>query len=439
MINTAQRIVNGQLVYAAGDPNTSIWFLLSLFRKGAEINAQNEEGDTALHRSLTLKHSELAEFLISKEPDFALQNNKNQTALDIAKIHHHDHLIYNMTIATKAAQFTYKDLKLMMGVKYNFLAKVIEAVEEGADINMCDPNGTNSLHIASYNGQLDILQYLLSLKDKINLNLLDLHRASPIHYCLMQETKEVFDEVSYLLISSGSNIRINADDDIPALYKLSMRGYTKALSAVTNISEINHKIAAVNNNTMLHGAILGEKLSSVILLVMRSADPNIRNSDGHSSIDIAQGKSMDIHYFLTSYMTKFIGSIIKGDKKSIEKYIAKDFDPNVIFFHNQTPLNIAVENNQLEIAEIFLKHNASFVTNDFGQHPFKLSSERQNCAMTKLLLEHSLHQNEEYFYERSISEHFEACGLNKLSGSILLEKSYMEYFSDIEQPILDRL
>jgi hypothetical protein len=51
--------------------------------------------------------------------------------------------------------------------------------------------------------------------------------------------------------------------------------------------------------------------------------------------------------------------------------------------------------------------------------------------MTELLLEHSLHQDEECFYERSIRDHFEACGLNKLANKILLEKSYMEYFPDI--------
>lgn len=434
MITNAQKIINGKLVYAAGDPNTSVWFLLSLFKEGADINAQDKEGDTALHRSLTLKRSELAEFLISKNPNFALKNNKNQTALDIAKIHHHDHLIYNMTIATKAAQLTNTDIKLMLGAKYGFLKQVIEAVEEGADVNMCDKNGTNSLHLVSSNGKIEILKYLLSLKNKINLTPLDLNHASPIHYCLMQNPREIFDEASYLLISSGSNIRINANDDIPALYKLSMRGYNKALSAVNNITEINHRIDSVNNNTMLHGAIVGGKLSTVILLIMRGANPKIRNSDGDNSIDMARVTSEDIDYFLNSHMTRFIQAIIKGDKNSIEKYIAKDFDPSAIFFHNQTPLNIAVEHNQLEIAEILLNHNVSFITNDFGQHPFKLSSERQNCAMTKLLLEHSLYQNEEYFYERSISEHFETCGLNQLAGRILLEKSYMEYFPDTYFP-----
>jgi ankyrin repeat protein len=334
MITDTQRIINGRLVYAAGDPNSSIWFLSSLLKEGADINAQNEEGYTALHRSLTLKRTELAEFLISKKPNFALQNNNNQTALDIAKIHHHDHLIYNLTIATKAAQVNHKDLQFMMGVKYGFLQKVIEAAEEGADVNMCDLNGTTSLHIASHTGQIEILKYLLSLKDKINLTPLDLHHASPIHYCLMQDNQGIFDEISYLLISSGSNIRINADDDIPALYKLSMRGYNKALAAVTNITEINHKIASVNNNTMLHGAIIGGQFSTVILLVMRGADPAVRNSDGHSSTDIAQSISADIHYFLTSHMSRFIKSIIKGDKNSIEKYIAKDFDPTAIFFYD---------------------------------------------------------------------------------------------------------
>lgn len=55
-----------------------------LIQAGAEINATDQDGNTALHWAVARRCTELCAFLLSKGANPAIKNNKNETALDWA-------------------------------------------------------------------------------------------------------------------------------------------------------------------------------------------------------------------------------------------------------------------------------------------------------------------------------------------------------------------
>jgi len=57
-------------------------FLLS---RGAHVNGQDEEGDTALFYAVREDHAALVRFLIEKGANPEIKNNEGLTALDIAE------------------------------------------------------------------------------------------------------------------------------------------------------------------------------------------------------------------------------------------------------------------------------------------------------------------------------------------------------------------
>ena len=57
-----------------------------LLEQGADVNARNEDGGTALHGAAFLGHSKLVQLLIENGINIMAQNSRGITAADLAKM-----------------------------------------------------------------------------------------------------------------------------------------------------------------------------------------------------------------------------------------------------------------------------------------------------------------------------------------------------------------
>ncbi len=108
-----------------------------LLNKGADVNAVNKWGNTPLTYASAYSNKEVIEFLIRKGADINTKNEKWETSLIIA-----------------SEKNSYEVIRLL--------------IEKGADLNVEDKNGNTPLINACKNGKVEIVEMLINAGADIN-------------------------------------------------------------------------------------------------------------------------------------------------------------------------------------------------------------------------------------------------------------------------------
>ncbi|HRI77308.1 MAG TPA: ankyrin repeat domain-containing protein [Alphaproteobacteria bacterium] len=79
-----QRIVNDEM-FTALEANDFAERMTLCFKKGADINARNGDGQTALMRAVWQESTARVRFLLRYQPNLLLKDNSNRTVFDLNK------------------------------------------------------------------------------------------------------------------------------------------------------------------------------------------------------------------------------------------------------------------------------------------------------------------------------------------------------------------
>jgi len=71
------------LIWAAGSGNSEA--VAYLLQQGADINAQDQDGTTALMEAVDVREPEVVKVLVARGADVSLKNKSGKTARDIAR------------------------------------------------------------------------------------------------------------------------------------------------------------------------------------------------------------------------------------------------------------------------------------------------------------------------------------------------------------------
>lgn len=231
----------------------------ALVSKGADVNAKNEYGSTALHATA---NREVAQFLIAHGADVNAQNKTGFSPLhDMASSGKED--VAELLIAHGAdvnAKDKYGDTPLY-SVRSKKVAELL--IAHGADLMAKDIYGRTPLHMAHDEGGTETL-----LANGINVNARDSEGFTPLHH-------------------------------MAAIGRSHMIKFLLAKGADVN---------AMNNNyssTPLHAAANSNASESAELLIAAGADISAINKEGHTPLDVAKSKGN----------TEFITSIEAAVKK----------------------------------------------------------------------------------------------------------------------------
>lgn len=156
-------------------PGSFKWLLAN----GANMNADNGDGSTALGAAAFLGRAEMAEILIGAGADTSIRNDSGQSALDIARLDWAttEYIAAMLQLPVDRATVEAGRAKIIAmlggtsGYAWEALAGLIvggdtaalkEVLGKGADPNARDPgNGTTALILAAFLGQVDIAKMLL--------------------------------------------------------------------------------------------------------------------------------------------------------------------------------------------------------------------------------------------------------------------------------------
>ncbi|KAM4730002.1 ankyrin-3-like isoform 9-T10 [Anableps anableps] len=264
----------------------------------------------------------------------------------------------NMAVEEGAAFLAQSDsnASYLRAARAGNLEKVLDYLKSGVEINICNQNGLNALHLASKEGHVEVVAELLKLGATVDAATKKGNTA--LHIASLAGQAEVVKE----LVTNGANVNAQSQNGFTPLY-----------------------MAAQENH-----------LEVVRFLLENNASQSIATEDGFTPLAVAlqQGHDQVVSLLLendTKGKVRLPALHIaarKDDTKAAALLLQNDHNADVESKSGFTPLHIAAHYGNINVATLLLNRGAAvdfMARNDIT--PLHVASKRGNSNMVKLLLD----------------------------------------------------
>ena len=213
----------------------------------------------------------------------------------------------------------------------SIVKKLIE--EENVDPDAKDSDGTSPIMIAATQGDVETLEFFLSLSDKINVNAQRKSDMTALHYACYCG----FEEVVRILLGHPQ-IRVNATnkDGRTPLHSVCFNGSETIVSLLLDREDIQVNKSSNNMDTALMIACT-ESHAEVVKLLLRRDEINVNAQN-------------------VSRYTALMCACVQGNTEIVKSLLDhKDIDVNLEDSNDETALVWACDNDQIDVISLLLQ------------------------------------------------------------------------------------
>ena len=256
-----------------------------LLRAGADPNVINVNGSTCLHfASCHGSSKEVLQTIIDHGVNVNATNKKGHTALMMASEFGHLDDIHVLLKAGAQPNITdvYGNTCLHFPVIQGRHIEVLEAIiDHGVDVNASNKKGQTALMIATEKGNIDALNVLKAGADP---NITNADGNTCLHLSILHGCRK---EVVQMIIDHGAHVNATNKNGLTALMIASCKGNVDGVNALLKTGA-NHYITDADGNTCLHYSIFGKWRREVLeMIIDHGAHVNDTGENGHTALMMA--------------------------------------------------------------------------------------------------------------------------------------------------------
>ena len=252
------------------------------FENGADVDAVNKNGWTALMVAAGIRCADLVQILLSNGADVNISDKNEVTALMFAADGGYTDIV--QILLENGADVNIADknkITVLMAVAYKGHIDVIQLLlKNGAEVDAVDKNGTTALMVAASVGRADISEILIASGADVNKANNDGGTA------LMAAAYGGYVELVQLLIKNGVDVNAGNKNEVTALmYSANEWNADLAQALIESGADVN--AADCDGTTVLMLAIEKENLEFARMLLENGADVNAADKNGVTALNIA--------------------------------------------------------------------------------------------------------------------------------------------------------
>lgn len=259
-------------------------------------------------------------------------------------------------------------------------------VDKGADIEAVNGRGFTPLQLASYGGHRQVVEFLLDKGANVNAKNKSMDMTA-LDFSLLKEIQAHKLDIAPFLISKGAQFEVNKKNrmGLTALDMAIVFGYTEAADYLMGFgADINY--TGRDGKTPLSNAVSRGCPEIAKLLIEKGADVNVPDKEGNPPVykAVEKGQSDIVGMLLSrgaglNFVEKRNGrtllhiAVIKGYKDIVDTLLAKGSDVKAKDSYGRTPLFYAGKYGHNMVADLLMKHGATRsgdMEENYGKSPF---------------------------------------------------------------------
>ena len=339
-----------------------------LLNTNADLNITDTYGETCLHTAVRQGCSiEVVQAIIDHGADVNATNKNNKTALMKGCYNKHEgaiNVLLNASADLNITDGTYGDTCLHKAVRQGCSTEVVQAIiDHGADVNATNKNNKTALMKACYNKHEGAINVLLNAS--ADLNIADMYGETCLHKAVRQGCST---EVVQAIIDHGADVNATNKENETPLTMACIGKHEGATNVLLNASA-DPNITDTYGDTCLQEAVRHRCNTEVVQAIIdHGADVNTTNKKNTTALMIACSNSHEdaVHVLLNATA-----------------------DPNITEgYYGDTCLHIAVRQEfSTEVLQIIIDHGVDVkATNKKNQTALTIACINKDAGAINVLL-----------------------------------------------------